>query len=381
VDKILKGERPGHLPVAKFELVINLKTAGALGLTIPQSLLQRAGGRGDPMRTALSVTALIIAALAIGVLSTPWPAGAQPAGKVFRVGFLSLSSRASSRTPSHEALLHKLRELGYVEGRNLVFEGRWAEGDAGKLPGLAAELVRAGVDVIVTSGASIRAAMQATTTIPIVFYAVVSPIERKIVGSLARPGGNVTGVSGDVGPGIQGKRLELLKEAVPRLARVAFLVDTTSEEAPGRWKALQDAARVLNVTLVRYETAVASDFDSAFGAIVRQRPDALLQSGGQFHIVHRARIIEFASRSRLPAMYNNLTFVPDGGLMAYASSAQALAARAAIYVDKILRGAWPGDLPVERPTKFELIINLKTARTLGLMIPPSLLQRADEVIR
>ncbi len=324
----------------------------------------------------------MIVALAVGVLSTPWIASAQPAGRVFRVGFLSLLNRAGTENPASDTLLHKLGELGYVKGRNLVFEGRWAEGDPARLPGLAAELVRARVDVIVTfATAATLAAMQATTTIPIVFYSVASPVERKIVGSLARPGGNVTGLSVDVGPGIQGKRLELLKEAVPRLARVAFLRDATSGVGPGYWKALQDAARMLSVTVVRYETAVAPDFDSAFGAIARLRPDALLQSGGSFHVAHRARIIEFASRSRLPAMYTSLVFVPDGGLMAYAPGPRASAARAAVYVDKILRGAWPGDLPVERPTKFDLVINLKTARALGLTIPPSLLSRADEVIR
>ncbi len=334
------------------------------------------------MRRPTILTVAVVVALAAGTLDTRLTVHAQPAGRVFRVGFLSLLSRAGIENPPWNSLLHKLRELGYVEGRNLVFEGRWAEGDPGKLPGLAAELVRARVDVIVTQAtAATLPAMQATTTIPIVFYVVGSPVERKIVGSLARPGGNVTGLSNDLGPGIQGKRLELLREAVPRLARVAFLLDSSFEEAPGSWKAIQDAARVLRVTPVRFETAVASDFDSAFGAIARLRPDALLQSGGSLHVAHRARIIEFASRSRLPAMYTNLPFVRDGGLMVYAPSTLAAAARAAIYVDKILRGAWPGDLPVERPTKFELIINMKTARALGLTIPQSLLQRADEVIR
>ncbi len=268
-----------------------------------------------------------------------------------------------------------------MEQRNLILDGRWAEGDAQSLPGLAAELVRSGVDVIVApSTLPVIAAMKATTTIPIVMLNVGVPVERGVVASLARPGGNVTGLTSDTGGGIWGKRLELLKETIPRLSRVVFLADPTIELS-ANWKVIQAAAQALGLTLQRVEAGAPGDFDPAFAAITRLRPDALLVHGGALHFTHRARIAEFAAGRRLPTMHNMRFYVEAGGLMAYGPSFTDLFARAATYVHKILNKAGPGDLPVERLTKFELVINLKTARALGLTIPQSLLQRADEVIR
>ncbi|MGH7331968.1 MAG: ABC transporter substrate-binding protein [Candidatus Rokuibacteriota bacterium] len=334
------------------------------------------------MKPATTVLALIIVALCVGVLSARWIASAQPAEKVYRVGWLSQSRGADPlRLLTRDGFLRKMRDFGYVEGRNLIFESRWAEGDAERLPGLAADLVRVGVDVIVaTAPPAAHAAAKATTTIPVVIVGVGSPVERGLVASLARPGGNVTGLSFDVGPQIWGKRLELLKEMLPRLSRAVYLADPL-EGRPTIWQVLQAVAPAMGVALQRVDASAPGDFDNALAAIGRMRVDALLVHGSPLHNDHRARIQEFAMKHRIPTMSPNRIHVDAGGLVSYGPSTLDLFVRAATYVHKILNGAWPGDLPVERPTKFELVINLKTAKTLGLTIPPALLQRADEVIR
>jgi len=320
-----------------------------------------------------------------GVLAGPLVAESQ-AGKVYRIGILSGASPVSAMvgpnpaSSSVSALLQRLRELGYVYGENLVTESRSAEGMPDRLPALAAELVRIPVDVIVASGPpTARAAQQATRTIPIVIAGMPDPVGSGLVDSLARPGGNVTGVSSAGGPEIVGKRLELLKEAAPRISRVTYIASQENWESPtGRHT--QAAARALGVTLLHTEVSRPEQFPDAFATITRQRPNALLVQPSAANSVRRQLIADFAATRRLPAMYGFRDFVDAGGLMAYGQSIAELNRRAATYVDKILKGAKPADLPVEQATKFEFVINLKTAKALGLTIPPSLLLRADQVI-
>ena len=334
----------------------------------------------SPSLPPLSARKALIAALALGLLVAPLAAPAQQPAKVFRLGWLS-QSLPTDAPAVREAFLRRLGEFGYAEGRNLVFVGRWAEGRAERLPALAADLVQAKVDVIVTVGApTTLAAAKVTTTIPGVMVGVGSPVERGLVASLARPGGNVTGLSVDVGPELEGKRLELLREAIPGLSRVTLLVDPKAERASSM-NALQAAAQALGVTLQRVEAGAAEDFDNAFSTIIHGRPDGLLLVGSPLYSFHRARIAEFAAKSRIPSMYALRGFVDAGGLMSYGPSLIDLFVRAATYVDKILKGAKPGNLPVEQPTKFELVINLKAAKALDLTIPQSALLRADEVIQ
>jgi putative ABC transport system substrate-binding protein len=274
-----------------------------------------------------------------------------------------------------------LRELGYVEGQNLVVEYRWADGDIARLPALAAELVRLRVDVLVaTTNPAVLAARQATSTIPIVFAASSDPVGTGLVASLAHPGGNVTGLS-LVTPELSGKRLQLLRETLPQLARVALLWDAGNVGMADRVKETEAAARQLGVALHVEWVRDLAGLDRAFATLAQARPDAFLTTVEPFTGDHRQRIVAFAAQQRLPAMYEERDFVDAGGLMAYGPNLAANYRRAATYVDKILRGTKPADLPVEQPTKFELVINLKTAKALGLTIPQSLLRRADEVIQ
>jgi putative ABC transport system substrate-binding protein len=274
-----------------------------------------------------------------------------------------------------------LRELGYVEGQNLTVEYRWGDGDAARLPALAAELVRLRVDVLVaTSNPAILAATQATRSIPIVFTASSDPVATGLVASLAHPGGNVTGLS-LVTPELSGKRLQLLREALPQLTRVALLWDAGHVGMADRVRETETAARQLGVTLRVEWVQDPAGLDRAFAALAQARPDAFLTTVEPFTVRHRQRIVDFAAQHRLPAMYEEREFVDAGGLMAYGPSLAANYRRAATYMDKLLRGAKPADLPVEQPTKFELVLNLKTAKALGLTIPQSILLRADEVIR
>jgi putative tryptophan/tyrosine transport system substrate-binding protein len=315
-----------------------------------------------------------------------WPMGVraqQQPGMVHRIGYLSTGS-ANPRLANPrllEAFRQGLRELGWVEGQNILVEYRFAEGQSDRLPGLADELVRLKVDVIAASPTpAALAAKNATETIPIVGISFDNPVEHGLVASLARPGGNITGLSYSVGPEIFGKDLELLRELIPEIRHVAVLSNSAGPNHALMISNVQTAARSLGVELLLLEARGPDEFDGAFAAIAKERVGALFVFGDPMFGVHRARLADLAAQNRLPTMYTNRPHVEAGGLLCYGPSFSDLWRRAASYVDKILKGAKPADLPVEQPTKFELVINLKTAKVLGLAIPPSLLARADEVI-
>ena len=314
------------------------------------------------------------------VVAGPLAATAQPASKVWRIGYLGNSS-PSLESNLVEAFRRGLRELGYVEGQNIIIEYRWAEGKYDRFPRFVAELVRLRVDVIVTAGTpATLAAKQASTTTPIVMAVAGDALGAGLVSSLARPGGNVTGLS-TLLPELEGKRLQLVKQVVPKLTHLAVLTNPGNPFTTINWRDMQIAAQALHIKLQPVEVREPEDFDRAFATMARERPEAFTIIGDRFLLTHRKRIVEFAAKSRLPAIYPYGEFVQDGGLMAYGPSYPAMFQRAAVYVDKILKGVKPADLPVEQPTKFELVINLKTAKALGLTIPPSLLARADEIIQ
>ena len=329
---------------------------------------------------------VLAVALAFSVLLAPLAADAQQAaGKVYRIGFLSVLGAPTPSTPAGvlEAFRQGLRELGWVEGQNIVIDYRFAEGRFDRLPDLAAELVRLKVDIIVAVATQgVAAAKNATETIPIVMISgSADPVGLGFIASLARPGGNVTGLSYSVGPEILGKGLELLKEIVPKVRRVAILSNPASPVQPLFIREVKVAARSLGVQLQLLEARGPNEFDGAFAAMAKERVGALLVVADGLFILHRTRLADLAARSRLPAIYGYREHVEAGGLMSYGSSLRDLWRRAATFVDKILKGAKPGDLPVEQPTKFELVINLKTAKALGLTIPQTILLRADEVIQ
>jgi putative ABC transport system substrate-binding protein len=319
--------------------------------------------------------------LAVSLALAPPLAAAQQAGKVYRLGFLS-STWSTATSQVVPAFQLGLRELAWVEGQNIVIEYRWAEGRSDRLPDLAAELVGLRVDVLVASGAAAtRAAKEATTTIPIVAVAVQDPVALGSVQSLGRPGGNITGPTLTGGLAIVGKQLELLKETVPGVSRVAVLWNPANPMHLQQLKDTESAARSLNVQLQRVEARSADEFDRAFSKIIRGRVKALLVSADPMFVAQGTRLADLAARNRLPAMYGLRRHVAAGGLIAYGANELDVWRRAATYVDKILKGAKPGDLPVEQPTKFELVINMKTAKALGLTIPQSVLLRADEIIQ
>jgi putative ABC transport system substrate-binding protein len=308
---------------------------------------------------------------------------AQQPKKVPRIGYLSAvdPARESSRS---EAIRGALRELGYIEGQNIAFEYRYAKGERDRAAELAAELVRLKVDIIVAAGGvgQVRAAKNATKTIPIVMLGSLSdPVGAGLVESLARPGGNVTGVT-NLTRELGGKRLELLKEAVPKLARVAVLYNPA---APGSVHELKEvlpvAARGLGLTIQPWEVRDADGFDKVFAALSKERPDGLYMTSGRLMNSNQKRIVDFALKSQLPSVYSNREAVDAGGLIYYGADLADSYRRVAYYVDRILKGAKPADLPVEQPTKFELIINLKTAKQIGLTVPPTVLARADKVIK
>jgi putative ABC transport system substrate-binding protein len=311
-----------------------------------------------------------------------WPlaAPAQQMGKTPQIGYLGVSS--PSLEPHYvEAFRQKLRELGHVEGKNIAIEYRWAEGQDDRLPNLASELVRLKPDVIVTTGTpGAVAAMQATKTIPIVMASSADPVGSGLVASLARPGGNVTGFT-ILGPELEGKRLELLKQAVPGLSRLAVLWNPSNPGIVSYFETVKNAGRALQISLGPVvEIRRSDELDSAFTAIASARPHALVVIADRFLLSHRKQIVEFAAVKRLPTMYPYREYVDAGGLMSYAPSNIELFLGTAIYVDKILKGAKPGDLPIQEPTKFELVINLKTAKALGLDVPLHLQQLANEMI-
>jgi len=313
--------------------------------------------------------------------AAPSFAEAQPAAKVYRIGYLGTTQATAQTSPVLDALLGRLQELGYVEGRNLLIERRFSEGSRNeRYRALATELVNLKVDLIVAPGTpTALAAKEATSTIPIVMVVVGDPVGARLIASLARPGGNVTGMSSS-GPDIVAKQLELLREIAPRLSRVAVLWNATSTADVASLKELEVAARTLRVRLQPIDVRSAKEIESAFTTMTKQRAEALIPLDGPFTFVHRRRIVDLAVQHRLPTSTFQRLFPEAGALMSYGPSFTDLARRAATYVDKILKGGKPADLPAEQPTRFELVINLKTAKALGLTIPQSLLQRADEVI-
>jgi putative ABC transport system substrate-binding protein len=314
------------------------------------------------------------------VLTTPLAAEAQPPGKVYRIGFI-LTTAPNEVGHFFKALDEGLRELGYVEGRNVVFERRFAEGRQERLPALAAELVQLKVDVLVTgSNPVIAAVKQVTATIPVVMAVSRDPVGAGFITSLARPGGNITGLANDATPEIIGKNLDLLKEAAPRLSRVAFMWNPVPPGARTTKNAVESAARRLGLTFQSVEVRGPNEFESAFAAMVRERANGVVVATDPLILGPRSQVVLLAARSRLPVMYGLREFAEAGGLMSYGPNVAAQFRRAAVYVDKILKGAKPADLPVEQPTTFELVINLKTAKALGLTIPPSLRLRADQLI-
>jgi putative ABC transport system substrate-binding protein len=316
-----------------------------------------------------------------GLLVASRVADAQPVAKVHRMGYLG-SGPSTSNPRVLEAFRQGLRELQWVEGQNMVIEYRYAEGRFDRLPDLAAELVRLKVDIITASPAPVAlAAKNATGTVPIVFMGVPDPVGIGLVASLARPGGNVTGLTYSVGFNIFGKDLELLKEAVPKIRRVAVLSNPASPSQPLTMSEIRGAARSLGIQLLLLAARGPGEFDGAFATMARERVGALFVVTDPAFSPHRARLADLAAQNRLPSIFTQREDAEAGALMSYGPSLSDLWRRGATYVDRILRGARPADLPVEQPTKFELIINLKTARALGLTIPPSLLQRADQVIQ
>ena len=323
----------------------------------------------------------LVAVLAVSLLAAPLAADAQQAGKVPRIGFLGVTS-PSDRPPLLDAFRQGLRELGWVEGQNIVIDYRYAEGRVGRLTDLAAELVRLKVDLIIGSNGTqvATAAKNATETIPIVMIFVRDPVRNGLIASLARPGGNVTGVSGSAGLEMFAKQLELLKETVPKIRRVAILSNPANAYHQLAIREVNVAARSLGVQLQLLEARGPNEFDGAFAAMAKERVGALLVLSDATFSPHQTRLADLAARSRLPAAYGVRESVEAGGLMSYGPSFLDLHRRAATYVDKILKGAKPAELPVEQPTKFELVINMKTAKALGLTIPQSVLLRADHVI-
>ena len=311
------------------------------------------------------------------------PAEAQQPKKVYRIGYLS-SQDSAGEAARAEAIRRALREFGYIEGQNIVTEYRYAEGKIDRYSELAAELVRLRVDVIVVSGGdpAIRAAKNATKTIPIVMGGGGSPpVEAGHVESLARPGGNITGIT-NLGGELGGKRLELLKEAVPKVARVAVLYDPAIRANVHELKeVLPVAARAVGLTLRSWEIRDADGFERVFAALNQERPDGLYVSVGPLTNSNRNRSVSFALKNQLPSVYGRREFVESGGLMSYGADIVNSYRRVAYYIDKILKGAKPADLPIEQPTKFEFVINLKAAKQIGLTIPPNVLARADKVMK
>ncbi len=324
---------------------------------------------------------LVLALLTLLVpLATPLAAGAQPVGAVHRIGFLGNSTAALEANlvgPFREGL----RELGYVEGQSIAIEYRWAEGKYERFPALIAELLAKKVELIVTAGAPASLAVKkATTSVPLIMVAVGDPVNTGLVASLAKPGGNITGLT-STAEELEGKRLELLREVIPKLSHVAVFWNPENPALLASLKEMRAAAEVLGIKLQVFEVRTSGELEETLKAIVRTRPGALRVMGDRVFLHNRQRIMDFATKQRLPTVPVHPELVEAGGLMSYGASYPGMHRRAAYFVDRILKGAKPADLPVEQPTKFELVINLKTAKALGLTIPPSVLLRADEIIQ
>jgi putative tryptophan/tyrosine transport system substrate-binding protein len=323
------------------------------------------------------MTVLTLCAL---LFAFSFPAYAQQPAKIPRIGVLAGSSAAGESTRV-EAFRQGLRDLGYVEAKNIAIDYRYADARLDKLPGLADELIRLKVDVLVVSTtAAVQAAKKASGTILIVFFGVFDPVAAGLVESLARPGGNVTGFT-SIATALAGKRLELLKETVPKLARIAVLYDPKCPGCLPQWNESQRQARELGLQLHSMEVSSADQYEGAFKEAIKARSGALAVTADPMANANRKRIVDLAAKTRLPAIYPWGEFVDNGGLMSYGPNFAAVGRDAARYVDKILKGTKPADLPVEQPTKFELVINLKTAKALGLTIPPVVLMRAEKVVK
>lgn len=336
-------------------------------------------GRAARLRSLLGP--VFIVSTVLGMLAAAGLSSAQSPPGVFHVGYLA----AGGRTPDGGApgvLRESLRALGYVEGRNIVYEVRFAEGKLDRLPALAAEILQRKVSVIATQGGlATVAAAQATSTVPIVIaIAAGDAVATGLIASLARPGGNVTGLTDEVVQ-LSAKRMEILKEAVPKATRVAVLWNRDDAGMTLRYREIEKAARTLNVDVHALGVREPGDFPLAFAEMVRRRPDAMFVVADALTNVNRKQLIEFAATQRIPALYEPGFLVREGGLMSYGPSAEDALRRAALYIDRILKGAKPGDLPAEQPTRYYLSINLKTAAALGLTVPPSLLLRADDVVQ
>ena len=333
-----------------------------------------------PLRRRLFLLAAagLVPVIIMSGLLAPLVATAQ-SEKVWQVGFLTGGARPPDGLPPL-ALRQALQELGYAEHRNVAYVVRWADARQERLPALAAELVALNVHAIVTvGGPATEAARQATSSIPIVMGLVGDAVALGLINSLARPGGNVTGVT-DESVALSAKRLELLKEAVPKAARMAILYNADDRGMTRRYREVERAAQVLHVTVLSLGMREPDDFDAAFQAMVQHRPDALFLVTDALTLLNRRRVIEFAEKHRIPAMFEVDSLVRDGGLMSYGASPDDNFRRAAVYLDRLFKGAAPSTLPVERPSRYYLAVNLKTARGLGLTLPPSLLQRADQVV-
>jgi putative tryptophan/tyrosine transport system substrate-binding protein len=338
-----------------------------------------AGGRGDRVMERR----IFLGVIAGGLLAAPLAAGAQQPGRAWRVGFLDPTS--SANRDGIEAFWRGLRELGYLEGRDVIAEGRWAENRTDRFRQLVAEVLGLKVDVVVVAATPFALAVKdAVPTIPVVFWGVGDPVGAGLVQSLNRPGGNFTGISQVLGEGFTGKWVQLTKDVVPRAVRVAVLVAPSGQRtSPPREAVTRDmsaAGRSLGVKLLFRDAAGVTQLDEVLSALARDRVDALIVTANPLYYQEQARIVEFAANHRLPTILPFNEAVNIGGLVSYGASITYMVQRAAWYVDKIFKGAQPGDLPVEQPTKFDLVINLKTAKALGLTIPQSLLQRADQVI-
>jgi putative ABC transport system substrate-binding protein len=329
------------------------------------------------MRSKLAVAGLVVL-----VITAPLPADAQQAGKVARVGWLTLAAPTDPMVQAQQGIfLRGLRDLGWVEGRNMMIEARYTSGRQDLLPEVAGELVRAGVDVIVAlSPLAVAAARKASSTVPIVGVSMGDPVRAGWATSLAHPGGNVTGLA-NLRTALTGKWLELLKEMIPQIARVAVLANPTNLDRDDYVREVAVATRSWRAEVRFFNAEEHRDLETAFAEVSKWRPGGLLIIPDAMFWAYRTEIVNFAARSRLPAVYWSTEYAEVGGLVSYAPNLDDMNRRASMFVDKILRGAKPADLPIEQPTRFELVISLKTAKALGLTIPPSLLQRADEVIQ